>query len=741
MSRLALLLALALTTSACASGQPAATWAGDDAVVFYADFETAPWAWKAPVNPYQIGTQFELVPGGQFGRAWRNATRYGYLGFDGRNVPSEAGTILCSIKTSVFGDGKPHCFIALPRTIVGMAHQQERWASEGLALSLRQTPQNTLCLIAHVGGDSWMRGSKPQVLASVNVATLPGDQWHRVGVSWDFATRKVWLILDDTATEGAIPEAVKLPHEYHALVLGNTDDYLLANQEPLDGLLDEVVVLKVPYPQVAEVIKRGRALAIARPPTPTRVAEAKLFPDNPDLSSIEKVARQHLDLLVECQRHGYWCLAIKWPSLLQFSAKFRLPEPRNTGNLSKDGHTAFGAALLLFAYEALGDARYLQAARHTCDMYLTTQAPGGYWAWAYYYEDGQYYPADPRPMIQDHNQTGPIFLLAYMTKITGEPKYLDAAKRCCDFLLAAQNPNGSWAHHWDPAQQASVTSSGIVGGGEVNDYGTAGPVETLLRMYHLTGEAKYRQAALRGADWMIKAFIDNGKVAGWAAQYDDQDQPIAARHFEPASVTNYAPRWVAMGLIPAYRETRDPKYLEPLQRTLAWMDAHKEEGGWWWDYDIPTGRPIQMYQRKIYFLDDPEQVKAYMAVTGGTAPQRGDWVNIAGVRWETNHAEAAPDDKPGPVMTKESLGKYVESAIPLYVKTYLHSTSQPFNEEAGLYTWDSESGQATSQVRHQVVRFCDLLMRARAVRGDLPADHPYFRRVEAFVGWHKVLDK
>lgn len=723
---------------------PAARWAGHEAVVMYLDFEAGATAWKAPRNPYQVGTEFEIVPGGQSGAGWRGTTKYGFLGYDGANVPLAAGTLLLGVKSqdgNIFRDGKQRCLLALPRTIEGMSQHKDQWGRRGLALSVRKTQANTLDLIAHVGGDSWMRSNQPQVLVSVPVEGLDPAAWHRLGASWDWASRKVWLVVNDQAHEGALPAALQAPHEYLALILGNTENYLLAEQEPSGCLLDEVTLLQIPYPQVAGVIRQGQALTAPRPPVPTRVAKASLFPDQPELATLERTARQHLDLMVETQRQGRWCLAIKWPSLLQYSAKFRLPEPRNTGNLSKDSHTAFGAAMLLFAYEALGEPRYLQAARHTCDMYLATQDAAGYWVHSYFYEDGKYYPVDNRPMIQDHNQTGPIFLLAYMARVTGEQKYLAAAKKCCDFLLKAQNANGSWAHHWEPKRQVSVTSLGTVGGGEVNDYGTAGPVATLIQMYRLTGEERFKQAALRGADWLVKAFIDNGKVAGWAAQYDDQDRPLEARHFEPASVTNYAPRWVVMGLIPAYRLTRDPKYLEPLQKTLAWFDANKGEGGWWWDYDIPSGRPIQMWQRKIYFLDDPEQVKAYVEVTGGTAPRRGDWVNIEGVRWETNNALRNPEDKPGPVLTKDALSRYVETNQVSYIKTYMESTSQPFNQEAGLFTWDSQAGQSTNLVRHQIVRFCDLLMRARAVRGETPLEHPFFRRVEAGVTWNKVFER
>ena len=47
-------------------------------------------------------------------------SKYGYLGFDGRNLPTQAGTVICSIKADVFGDDKQHCFMVLPRTVTGM---------------------------------------------------------------------------------------------------------------------------------------------------------------------------------------------------------------------------------------------------------------------------------------------------------------------------------------------------------------------------------------------------------------------------------------------------------------------------------------------------------------------------------------------------------------------------------------------------------------------------------------------
>jgi hypothetical protein len=228
-------------------------------------------------------------------------------------------------------------------------------------------------------------------------------------------------------------------------------------------------------------------------------------------------------------------------------------------------------------------------------------------------------------------------------------------------------------------------------------------------------------------------------VVVWAGQYDADNRPLPARHHEPAAVTQYAPRWVAKGLLAAYRATRDEKYLEPIREVLAWFDANEtEQGGWWWDYDIATGRPIEMYQREIYFIDDPNQVEAFIAASGQHAPKPGDWVHVDRLRNELETMERSPEaglmDQP----TREDLASYAERQAPHYIDYYVGSDRQPLNGEAGLFTHPSTAGPAITLAKHQIVRFLDLLMRARAARGDIPADDPVFRRIEAFVGWHKL---
>lgn len=753
MRALLMFLCICITLPALAQ-VPGAEWAGADSVTFYLDFEDTTYAWKAAGNPYQFGNNWELVDGGLHGMAWRNTTKVGYIGFDGLdNVPLEAGTVSMYVKSgdaNIFADGRTHCFAALCRTIEGMVAQKDLWPQQGLALSLRKTEGNTIDLVAHVGGDEWNWDAEEVVVASADASGLDPGAWHHLAFSWDFESRGVWLAIDGEVVEGTIPEAVKRPHEYLAAIFGNTHEYRAEDQQPLNGMMDEIAILSVPWPEAQRVMAAdappGAHAQAERPQDPKWTAEATLFPDDPNLARCEQVARQHLKMMLETQRHGAWCLRVNWPSRLQWTAKFRMPEPRNMIWLSKDSHPAFGAAQMLFAYEALADERYLESARATGEMYLVTQNEQfGNWHHGYYYEDGEYIPdAGHHALIQDHCQTGPIFLLCYLHRVTGEQKYLDAAKRGADFLITAQNPNGSWPHHWLLATQTGVTARGVEHGGEVNDYGTSGPVETLLRMHEYAGDEGFREAALRGADWLIEAFIDNGKVAGWAGQYDAENNPAAARHFEPVSVTQYGARWAARGLFAAYRETREEKYLAPMKRVLEWFDENvvmvDDEPAWWWDYDVETGRPVQMYRNEVYFMDDPAHVQAYMQATGSDTPPRPrDSVNVPSLRNQYQDILARPDGRVLEQPTQEELADYVERAAPAYVASYIEGGSPPLNERVGLYTWEYDSGLGTNLVRHQVVRFCDLLMRARAARGDIPADNPLFRRVDAYVGWNKVL--
>ena len=140
----------------------------------------------------------------------------------------------------------------------------------------------------------------------------------------------------------------------------------------------------------------------------------------------------------------------------------------------------------------------------------------------------------------------------------------------------------------------------------------------------------------------------------------------------------------------------------------------------------------------IFFIDEPAELQAYIDASGQPAPKPTDSVQVAQLRNETEKVAANPEGSLMDTQTADQLRAYVEQQAPHYIDYYVGSATQPLNEQAGLFTHQSTAGEAVSLVRHQIVRFLDVLMRARAARGDIAADDPALRRTEAFVGWHKI---
>ncbi|MDQ3100278.1 MAG: glycoside hydrolase family 127 protein [Bacteroidota bacterium] len=78
---------------------------------------------------------------------------------------------------------------------------------------------------------------------------------------------------------------------------------------------------------------------------------------------------------------------------------------------------------------------------------------------------------------------------------TADPKYLDAAVRASDWIVSVQEVNGSWVKH-NFLQTARVYDSYV-----------SAP---LLRMFSITRDQRYRNAAIRNLDWALSRQLPNG---------------------------------------------------------------------------------------------------------------------------------------------------------------------------------------------------------------------------------------
>ena len=354
---------------------------------------------------------------------------------------------------------------------------------------------------------------------------------------------------------------------------------------------------------------------------------AALGLDGPALARVERCARTWLDLVTGLQQSGGWALKYGLPD---FTVEVWPPyqpvvdaNPHCTIIANSKAYTTSHTALqFAYAWECLGEPRYLDVARATADMYLRSQSPEGWWATSIFInaEGEPFLPEQLMPwhvtrnlLIQDNAQTGPLQLLLYMSRLTGEERYLDAALRSGGLLLRAQNPNGSWSYTYNSETGTGFSYKGVEHGGELNDGATTDAMTKLLMLYQLTGERKYLDPIVRAADWLVEAQLD-GPTWGWAAQYDAEDNPSWARLFEPPAVDDGNGTQAAIaGLLFAWNLTGDDRYLAPIDRCITWLKQIRDadpDGIVWNYYDPTTARPLMAENNQISYLDTDAQARA-----------------------------------------------------------------------------------------------------------------------------------
>lgn len=142
-----------------------------------------------------------------------------------------------------------------------------------------------------------------------------------------------------------------------------------------------------------------------------------------------------------------------------------------------DARSAWG---LLEGYRATAKPEHRSAVVRNLDFVLTRQQPNGW------------YP----DCCLDDNERPLLHTIAYTMEgllesgmILGEPRYVDAARKAADALLALQRPDGSLAGRFDRDWRPAVTWSCLTG-----DAQTA---IVWFRLAEVTGERRYADAAGR----------------------------------------------------------------------------------------------------------------------------------------------------------------------------------------------------------------------------------------------------
>jgi len=119
--------------------------------------------------------------------------------------------------------------------------------------------------------------------------------------------------------------------------------------------------------------------------------------------------------------------------------------------------------------------------------------------------------------LNDNNLLHMMGLLLRASELTGEPIYLERAKRLGDFLLLAQHaePQPGWSQQYNletEAVWARKFEPPALCSGE-----SLGAVETLFSLWIATGDEKYRETIPTALDWLSRSQLDDGR---WARFYE-----------------------------------------------------------------------------------------------------------------------------------------------------------------------------------------------------------------------------
>ncbi len=623
----------------------------------------------------------------------------GYLHFRGENnINPECAVIRFKVKGKVWNRNESMTLFSILRQSysIDIVKRKDR-----LMLALRNLKYlyDTKRAKADPDGD-FRRMADVTMKIGDNLST---DKWYTVTAGWDAKKGEAFISLDGKGVAAKIKFPDKDKREFLVFLVGGA---IRVNNNP-DGLsvpgiyFDELQIYNYPLDKVL-AFKQNK-------------------PANELLVKTEEGVRKYFHTMSKLQRlGGGWQNLYTWPTLLGCEAQGRqLIQYDDIISNDKSRGSAYVATQLIYGYELLNDYHCLDMAKKCGDFYVAAQSPEGAWLYLYRVKLNKIEGGSIKDeyKLQDSCQSHPLYLLGYLYRITGEKKYFDAMIKTGNFYLKAQNPDGSWSHHYNPKNKRGETCRGLPQGGEINDMAMNDAIDVMVLMYHFTHDRKYIDAIKRAGEWLLKAQL-KGPVRGWADQYDNTLKPTWARNFEPPALSWESTKHGLNAMAELYRLSGDKRYRDAMVETLAWLKKTFPNNIMYRYHDHKTGRPIAASMSKIYFLDDPAQLKAFAALSRGKIPKPDkSLISFPSILkravYPIKQKQLSKSDLPG--MYKETAGL-----------AKMATTSQ---NEAGVWVYPCYSGSVKSVGAAFIPGQGRLLMQLRYIdvmrtkRGELPLKH------------------
>lgn len=307
-------------------------------------------------------------------------------------------------------------------------------------------------------------------------------------------------------------------------------------------------------------------------------------------SDIESAMMKATRFMVEkvSRRGGYL-----WNYSPDFSRCWGELEAKPTMIWVEAGTPAMGNTFL-DAYEATGDAYYLEAAKAAADALVWGQHPAGGWPYLLDFAGEtslkQWYDTVQKGYVhcaQEHahyygnctfddaaTYDSGLFLLRLYLQ-TMDPRYKIPVEKCLDFVIQSQYPVGGWPQRY-PLRYEYVK-------GDKEDYTSfitlndgvhTNNINFLLACYVLLGESRALEPIQRAMACVL--VLQGGKPqAGWAMQHklDLNYSPGHARDFEPAGYAATATAEMCRSLMRFYRWTGDTKYLARIPDAFEFLES------------------------------------------------------------------------------------------------------------------------------------------------------------------------